>query len=80
MVTTTTEIERKYEISAGFDLPELAALPGVGSVEDTGDLRLDATYYDTADLPMAGQRVTLRRRHGGDDEGWHLKRAGRVRI
>ena len=69
MVTTTTEIERKYEISSGFGLPDLSALPGVGSVEHTADVYLDATYHDTVDLRLAGHRMTLRRREGGDDEG-----------
>jgi inorganic triphosphatase YgiF len=35
--------------------------------------RLDATYYDTAGLALIGSKVTLRRRTGGPDEGWHLK-------
>src|SRR5215475_7926051 len=74
MVTTTTEIERKYEIPSGFGLPDLGGLAGIGSVEGTADVNLDATYYDTADLRLAARKMTLRRREGGDDEGWHLKR------
>jgi CHAD domain-containing protein len=34
---------------------------------------LDATYYDTDDLRLAQAGITLRRRTGGDDAGWHLK-------
>jgi CHAD domain-containing protein len=34
---------------------------------------LDATYFDTDDLRLARSGVTLRRRTGGDDAGWHLK-------
>ncbi|CAM5658801.1 hypothetical protein SMICM304S_11390 [Streptomyces microflavus] len=34
---------------------------------------LDAVYYDTADLRLAADSLTLRRRTGGADEGWHLK-------
>jgi CHAD domain-containing protein len=35
---------------------------------------LDATYFDTPDLRLVANRITLRRRTGGDDAGWHLKR------
>ncbi len=34
---------------------------------------LSATYFDTEDLQLLQHKVTLRRRVGGDDEGWHLK-------
>src|SRR5919107_432795 len=34
---------------------------------------LEAVYHDTADLRLARARVTLRRRTGGSDAGWHLK-------
>ncbi len=34
---------------------------------------LEATYFDTEDLRLASLGLTLRRRTGGHDEGWHLK-------
>ena len=34
---------------------------------------LSATYFDTDDLDLIRHKITLRRRVGGDDEGWHLK-------
>jgi CHAD domain-containing protein len=34
---------------------------------------LDAVYFDTPDRDLAGHRITLRRRTGGPDAGWHLK-------
>lgn len=34
---------------------------------------LSAIYFDTDDLALVRGGVTLRRRVGGDDEGWHLK-------
>ncbi|EUA91328.1 CYTH domain protein [Mycobacterium ulcerans str. Harvey] len=34
---------------------------------------LDAVYFDTADQDLASNRITLRRRTGGSDAGWHLK-------
>ncbi|WEV27864.1 CYTH and CHAD domain-containing protein [Streptomyces sp. 71268] len=79
MSRTVREIERKYEAAPGgapLDLAALSALaelPGVASVLDDGVTALDATYYDTADQRLAADGVTLRRRTGGSDEGWHLK-------
>ncbi|WP_433218774.1 CHAD domain-containing protein [Dactylosporangium sp. CS-047395] len=68
------EIERKYELPDGFALPDLTGIGGVTAVGEPDDQRLDAVYYDTAGLHLARGRVTLRRRTGGNDAGWHLKR------
>jgi CHAD domain-containing protein len=35
--------------------------------------QLEAEYYDTEDLRLIRAGVTLRRRVGGSDDGWHLK-------
>jgi hypothetical protein len=67
------EVERKFEADASFTLPSLDGLPGVESVHAPAVYQLDATYFDTADLALHRNRVTLRRRTGGPDEGWHLK-------
>ncbi|MCT7355634.1 CYTH and CHAD domain-containing protein [Streptomyces sp. 15-116A] len=72
MADTKREIERKYETRDGA-LPELTGVPGVASVQDKGVAHLDATYYDTADQRLASAALTLRRRTGGTDAGWHLK-------
>ena len=72
MATTATEIETKYSVPADFT-PDFTHLGDV-VVGDTVELILEAVYYDTEDLRLAADRVTLRRRSGGDDEGWHLKR------
>ncbi|UCM88064.1 CYTH and CHAD domain-containing protein [Streptomyces marincola] len=69
--TSTTEVERKYEGTA--PLPELAGAGPVRTTRDPGTVRLDAVYYDTPDRRLAHGGVTLRRRTGGADEGWHLK-------
>ncbi|MGW1158054.1 CYTH and CHAD domain-containing protein [Streptomyces sp. NPDC002513] len=73
MADTKREIERKYEAAIGDELPDLTAVGGVFAVVDRGIAELDATYYDTADARLAGALLTLRRRTGGDDAGWHLK-------
>ncbi|MDQ1288146.1 MAG: hypothetical protein QG622_1711 [Actinomycetota bacterium] len=68
-----TEIERKFDVRAGFRLPDLAGIEGVARVSEPREHDLDATYFDTEDLRLATNKVTLRRRTGGDDAGWHLK-------
>ncbi|OKJ76315.1 CYTH and CHAD domain-containing protein [Streptomyces sp. CB02460] len=67
------EIERKYEATDATRLPDLGRVAGVGSVAHEGVMELDAVYYDTDDLRLAAGNVTLRRRTGGSDAGWHLK-------
>ena len=63
------ETEQKYDADAGFVLPELG---GRRSAEPKR-IYLSATYFDTDDLDLIRHKITLRRRVGGDDEGWHLK-------
>lgn len=71
---TVREVERKYRVHGLFRLPELVgADTGVAAVDDRGTVALEALYYDTADLRLAREGITLRRRAGGFDEGWHLK-------
>ena len=72
------EIEQKYDADDGFALPELGALTGRSGRRAIGGSEpkrfyLSATYFDTEDLDLHRHRVTLRRRVGGADEGWHLK-------
>ncbi|MGI5205239.1 CHAD domain-containing protein [Spirillospora sp. CA-108201] len=67
------EIEQKYDAPAGFVLPDLDGLTGVASVGEPEVRELHATYFDTADLRLAANKITLRRRRGGPDAGWHLK-------
>ncbi|WP_055599056.1 CYTH and CHAD domain-containing protein [Streptomyces aureus] len=73
MADTKREIERKYEATPRTGLPDLTRAAGVTSVTDEGVTELDAVYYDTPDLRLAADALTLRRRTGGADAGWHLK-------
>lgn len=52
------------------DLSEL--LPDGGAVDASTD-ELQATYFDTPQATLQRLGVTLRRRTGGADAGWHLK-------
>ncbi|MFB7506071.1 CYTH and CHAD domain-containing protein, partial [Streptomyces broussonetiae] len=72
MADEKREIERKYE-SDDSGLPDLTGVGGVAAVLDKGLVELDAIYYDTADERLAADALTLRRRTGGTDAGWHLK-------
>lgn len=65
------EIETTFEVGAGFSLPRPADLAPGGV--DGRRHRLTATYFDTGDLRLAARGITLRRRLGGPDAGWHLK-------
>jgi hypothetical protein len=67
------EIERKYAVGSGFVLPDLSAVPGVAAVTGPRTYHLTAIYSDTPGLDLAAAHITLRRRSGGTDDGWHLK-------
>ncbi|MGD0698623.1 MAG: CYTH domain-containing protein [Trebonia sp.] len=70
------EIERKFDVDAGFQRPDFAGVaPGVTAAAPVVH-HLSATYFDTADGRLAAGKITLRRRTGGADEGWHLKLPG----
>ena len=68
------ETEQKYDADADFVLPDLAGLGGSAKATRPRTYYLSATYFDTDDLHLSKHRITLRRRVGGTDEGWHLKR------
>ena len=44
-----------------------------GPPREPAELALSAVYFDTEDLRLARSGITLRRRSGGTDDGWHLK-------
>ena len=71
-MTEHLEIEQKFDVDTGFEQPSFDGLDGVNADPPVLYL-LSATYYDTADGRLAANKITLRRRTGGTDEGWHLK-------
>jgi CHAD domain-containing protein len=76
VATSVRETERKYESAQplGDDLvAELAAAAGAAAPATAAEFELSAVYYDTADLRLVRSGITLRRRRGGSDAGWHLK-------
>ncbi len=71
-----SETERKYDVPAEFQLPDLTGKAGISSADGAETHDLDATYFDTGELTLMQNRRTLRRRTGGSDAGWHLKTPG----
>lgn len=69
------EIERKYDADDAHSLPDWLRLPGVATIDPAEPRSLDARYLDTGDGALGRAAIALRRRAGGPDEGWHIKRA-----
>ncbi len=73
MGAAVREIEAKFEPARDGGIPDLTVLDDVVSVADPETHELDATYFDTDGLALSASGLTLRRRVGGTDAGWHLK-------
>ena len=69
----TVEVEQKFDADASTPLPALDQLEGIEKVGEPASHSLEAIYFDTRHLALAARGITLRRRTGGPDAGWHLK-------
>ena len=67
------EVERKFDVVESTVSPSFDGLSAVSRVERSPSHQLDAVYFDTPGRDLAARSVTLRRRTGGPDAGWHLK-------
>lgn len=72
-VARHVEVEIKFDVPPGILSPSFKDLPEVSRAEKLAPQSLDAEYFDTPDHDLARRWVTLRRRTGGHDAGWHLK-------
>jgi inorganic triphosphatase YgiF len=72
-LTEHLETELKLDVDPDFVVPDLGGLIDDQTVTEPEVRLLAANYFDTSDLRLAAARITLRRRTGGADEGWHLK-------
>lgn len=70
---TFLEVEAKFAVAESTQLPELTRLESVDHIAETRHHALSAIYYDTEDLRLTHAKITLRRRTGGNDDGWHIK-------
>jgi CHAD domain-containing protein len=68
-----TEVERKFAVVEATVSPSFEGLSSISRVERSPLQNLNAVYFDTTEHDLAAHRVTLRRRTGGPDAGWHLK-------
>ena len=67
------ELERKFAVPYAGTTPSFDGLSVVSRIERLPTQKLEAVYFDTDRHDLAANRITLRRRTGGSDEGWHLK-------
>ena len=67
------EVERKFDVVDTTVSPSFEGIAAVARVETSPTQSLDAVYFDTPAHDLARHSVTLRRRTGGTDAGWHLK-------
>jgi inorganic triphosphatase YgiF len=72
----TTELEYKYEVPDDYAFPDLTSVAAIDHLGWPVTHDLDAFYFDTPDGRLRQHEAVLRRRTGGDDEGWHLKLGG----
>ncbi|MGH3966688.1 MAG: CHAD domain-containing protein [Mycobacterium sp.] len=67
------EVERKFDVDESTLSPSFAGLAAITRIEKQPAMTLNAVYFDTPTRDLAAKKVTLRRRSGGVDAGWHLK-------
>jgi CHAD domain-containing protein len=67
------EVERKFDVVDSTVTPSFDGLASVATVQRSPSQTLDAVYFDTPGRDLAAHHITLRRRTGGADAGWHLK-------
>ncbi|MBO0866122.1 MAG: CYTH domain-containing protein, partial [Mycobacterium sp.] len=67
------EVERKYDVDDSTLSPSFAGLAAITRIEKQPPQTLRAVYFDTPGRDLAAKKITLRRRSGGSDAGWHLK-------
>ena len=67
------EVERKFDVVESTVTPSFEGIAAVARVQKVPTESLDAIYFDTPTQDLARNKITLRRRTGGHDAGWHLK-------
>lgn len=70
------EVEVKFSVSESTEIPDLTGIHGVTDISESQVHNLSAVYFDTEDLRLTRAKITLRRRTGGTDAGWHIKFPG----
>ena len=82
--SSSVEVEAKFRVHPPFEIPDLLdPRTGAASMDEPIRHELRAVYWDTSDLRLAREGITLRHRDGeGEDaDGWHLKLpVGKIRV
>lgn len=68
---THREVEYKFRVPEDFQLPDFSQ--GSSEVVAEPERTMSATYFDTTDATLLRWGITMRKRAGGSDDGWHLK-------
>jgi len=74
--STHIELERKFDVPDDAVAPSFTGLEAISGVGGVTTQSLEAVYFDTPNHDLSARRVTLRRRTGGSDSGWHVKLPG----
>ncbi len=72
-VSRMSEREVTFDVDDGWEVPDLGDVVPEGGRVETATHELVATYVDTESSTLRLLGITLRRREGGPDAGWHLK-------
>jgi CHAD domain-containing protein len=67
------ERELKFDVPDGWTLPDPSAVTPAGGSVRSQLVRMSSTYFDTHEHDLLRSGITLRRRTGDVDAGWHLK-------
>lgn len=73
MESIQTEREDKFDVDAHFELPTLAELVPTDGALVSSETDLISEYFDTVEHDLLRRGITLRRRTGDSDNGWHAK-------
>jgi CHAD domain-containing protein len=74
--SSSLEVEAKFRVHPPFEIPDLLdARTGAAALDEPIRHELRAVYWDTSDLRLAREGITLRHRdgEGASKDGWHLK-------
>lgn len=67
------EREDKFDVDADFQLPTLTSLVPADGELVPSETHLISEYFDTVGHDLLRRGITLRRRTGDSDNGWHAK-------